>query len=148
MKKTEIRSIQFLKSGKDAAEMLDLIDETFHQMPLAIPPFIVFSLFFGAWMSWYHHFYIPLQQAIHKGLSRISPISDNPLKAKAFNQALRLCDVVGLSRTQAETQGIAQTIHRHMNLAAISPATAPQSLLLAFFGHRRHKDALEQSCCQ
>ena len=44
MEKTEIRSIQFLVSGKDPPEMLNLIDETFHQMTLAIPPFIVFPL--------------------------------------------------------------------------------------------------------
>ncbi|MCY4062084.1 MAG: glycosyltransferase family 39 protein [Chloroflexi bacterium] len=37
-----------------------------------------------------HDFYALFQQAIHKGLRRITPFSDNPLKGNAFNQFLRL----------------------------------------------------------
>ena len=64
MEKTEIRSIQFLISGKGAAEMLDLIDETFHLMTLAIPPFILFPLFSSTRMRWDHHFHAFFQQTV------------------------------------------------------------------------------------
>ena len=128
--------------------MLDFVDETFHQMPLAIEPSIIFSLLFGSLMWWNHDFYASFKQAVHKVLRRIAPIRDNSLKRKAFHQALGLAYVVSLSRTQAETQGITQTVHRNMDFAAKTTATAPQSLLLTFFGRRRHRDALEQSYCQ
>ncbi len=128
--------------------MFDLIDETFHQMPLAIAPFIVFPLLFGSLMWRNYGFYASFKQAVHKILRRIAPIRDNPLKGKAFHQALGLAYVVSLPRTQTESQRIAQTICRHMDLATITATTAPQSLLLNFFGRRRHKDLPEQSYCQ
>ncbi len=128
--------------------MFDLIDETFHQMPLAIEPSIIFPLLFGARMRGNYRFYASLKQAVHKILGRIAPIRDNPLKGKAFHQLLSLIDVVSLPRTQAETQRIAQTICRHMDLATITATTATQSLLLNFFRRRRHKDVPEQSYCQ
>ena len=107
MQKTKMRCIQFLKSRKDTAEMLDLVEITLHQIPLAIPAFIVCPLRFGAWMWRNHHFHSTCQQLIHKGLSRIAAIRDHPLKGKTFNQALRLFYVVTLSGTQAVTQGLA-----------------------------------------
>ena len=125
--------------------MLDLIDETFHPIPLTITPFIVVSLLYGSRMRRNHDFDALVQQAVHKRLRRIASISDNPLKSKACNQAFRLCDVMRLPRTQTETQRPAQAIHRYMNLAAKAPATAPHSLLLTFFGRRRHRDERGQS---
>ena len=94
MQKTEIRCIQFLISRKDTAKMLDFVDETFHQMPLAIEPSIVFSLLFGTRMRWDHHFYASVKQAVHKFLRGIAPIRDNSLKGKAYFDAL--ADVVDL----------------------------------------------------
>lgn len=70
--------------GKDTTEMLDLVDETFHQMAPAIPMSIVFPLFSGALMRRNYDFHTPFEQAIHERLNRIAPISDNPVKGKAF----------------------------------------------------------------
>ena len=128
--------------------MFDLIDETFHQVSFAIVPFIVFSLLFGSRMWRNYGFYSSVKQAVHKISRRIASIRDNSLKDKAFHQALGLAYVLSLPRTQTETQRIAQAVCRHMDLAAKSPATATQSLLLTFFGRRRHKGVLEQSYCQ
>lgn len=46
--------------------MLDFVAETCHQMPLAIGPPIIGSMFFGSRMWWYHGFYSSSQQAVHK----------------------------------------------------------------------------------
>ncbi len=104
--------------------MLDFVDETFHQMPLAIEPSIIVSLRFGSLMWWNHDFYASFKQAAHKIFRCIAPIGDNPLKGKASQQLRRLLDVMNLSRAQAETQGIAQTIHRNMDFAAKTATTA------------------------
>ena len=128
--------------------MFDFVDETLHQMPLAIEPSIIFSLLFGTRMRWNHHFYASCKQAVHKILRGIAPIRYNSLKGKAFHQLPGLIDVVSLTRTQAETQGIAQTINRDMYLAAKTPATATQGLPLTFFGRRRHRGEHVQLCCQ
>ena len=79
--------------------MLELIDKTLHQMPLAIPPFIIFALLFGAWMRWNDHLDALFKHLIDKISAGIPPISDKPLKAEAFNQTPRLCDVMGLTST-------------------------------------------------
>jgi len=133
MQKTEIRSIQFLISRKDSAEMLDFVDETFHQIPLPIERSVIFSLLFGALVWWNHHFYASVKQAVDKILRGIAPIRYNSLKGKAFHQLLSLIDVMSLPRTQAKTQGIALAINGGMYLAAKTPATATQGLLLTFF---------------
>ena len=143
-----MRGIQFLEPGKDAAEMLELIDETFHQIALAIPPFTVGSFLFGARVRRNHDFYTLFMQAVHERLSRISPISDNPLKVEAFNQFCRLRAVMSLPRAQAETQGLARSIDRQMHFTAKSAATASQGLRLSFFGRRRHRGARTLSYCQ
>ena len=83
--------------------MLDFIDETLHQMALAIPSIIVFLLLFGLLMRRNHDFYALCKQAVHKRLSRIAPIRNIPLNGKAFCQLRSLIDVVSLPRTQFES---------------------------------------------
>ncbi len=104
--------------------MFELIDKTLHQMTLAIPPFIIFARRFGAWMRWNDHLDALFKHPIDKILAGIAPISNKPLKGEAFNQAPRLCDVMGLPSTQSEAQRIAQAIHSHMNFGAKTTATA------------------------
>ena len=113
--------------------MLDFVDETFHQIPLAIEPSIVFSLLFGTRMRWDHHFYASFKQAVHKFLRGIAPIRDNSLKGKAFHQVPGLIDVVSLTRTQAEAQGIDQSINRDMYLAAKPPRLRPKACSSLFW---------------
>ena len=60
--------------------MLDLVDKTFHQMPLSVQPLIVLASLFGALMGWDNDLRSPFGYKINERLSGIATIGDDALK--------------------------------------------------------------------
>ncbi len=140
MQKTKIRAIQFLKTGKDAAKMLDFVHKTFHQMTLSIQPFIVLPQDFSPLVGWNDGVDAPLEQKGNKILSRIATIRDQLVKIKAFEQGIGLGDVMALSCRQQQAQRVAQRIHRHMDFTAKAAPTTAKRLFTVFFRFPPRRD--------
>ena len=88
----------------------------------------------GAWGN--HRRHAPLQNVLAKPLGVISLVSQHILTCITVDQPLGLRDVVLLSSSQDEAQGIAQTIHAHVDLGAEPTAAPSQGLgcLATLFG--------------
>ena len=124
MQEAKVSGVQLLKPGEDPAVMLDLVDEAFHQMTLPVSMCVVVAglLPVGAWGN--HRRHAPLQNVLAKPLGVIPFVSQHILTFITVYQPLGLRDVVLLSAGQNEAQGVAQTIHAHMDLGA-EPTAAP-----------------------
>jgi hypothetical protein len=140
---------QLTEAGKGVAKMFDFVDKTFNQMPFTIQPFIVIPFRLGSLMGWNDNFDAVFSQPIDKFLRSIAPICNQPLKVKAIHQNQRLDDVVSLSGTQAQAQGIAQTIDGNMDFSAEATPTPTQRLIrrvVTFFVRLPRTDERGQWC--
>ena len=125
MQETKKGAIQLLKTREDTAEMLDLINETFHQMPFTIQPSVVLTQDVCALVRRDNRLNTAIQQVLDKMLSRIAPIRDQAFKIKAFQQRIRLGNIMPLSTTEGEAQRITQPVNGDMDFATEATATAP-----------------------
>jgi len=113
--------------------MLDFADKTLNQVPLTVQPFVVLTQEFGALMRWNHRLNASIQQIFDEMGRRVASISNQSLEFEPLQQVLGLGNVVALPSGQAETQGIPQPIHRHMDFGGESASAASESLLTVFF---------------
>ena len=90
----------------------------------------------GAWGN--HRRHAPLQNVLAKPLGVIPLVSQHILTCITVDQPLGRRDVVLLSSSQDEAQGIAQTIHAPVDLGAEPTAAPSQGLgcLATFLGRR------------
>jgi len=129
--------------------MLDFVDKTFHQVPLAVQPLIVLMRVFGIPFGRNNRFCTAFNDQVNEILRGITSVSNDMVKAQALYQSGGLRDVMSFTGRQAQPQRVAQTVHRDMNLGAEPTPAAAQGLLglpTVFFEHRPHRDAHEQSC--
>ena len=148
MEKAQVTRRQFVEARKDTAEMLDLVDETFDQMTLPVPPAVIVAGLLGTLVRWNDRYCPLLDNPIDQRLSGVAAICNNVLSAQTFQQCLSLGTFVRLSRRQAHTQGIAQPVDGEMDFGAETTSTTPQRLALlsaAFFVRRLRKDERVQS---
>ena len=116
MQEAKVSGVQLLKPGEDPAVMLYFVDEAFDQMTLPVSMCVVVAglLPVGAWGN--HRRHAPLQNVLAKPLGvirrRIPFVSQHILTFITVYQPLDLRDVVLLSSSQDEAQGVAQTIPR------------------------------------
>jgi len=113
--------------------MLDFADKTLDQVPLTVQPFVILTQDFGALMRWNHGFNASIQQIFNEMSRRVASVSNQPLEVESFQQMLRLGDVVALPSSQAQTQRVPQSIHRHVDFGGESASTASEGLLAMFF---------------
>ena len=136
MKEAKVSGVQLLKPGEDPAVMLYFVDEAFDQMMLPVQMCVVAArlLPVGAWGN--HRRHAPPQNVLAKPLGVIPFVSQHILTFIAVYQPLGLRDVVLLSSSQDEAQGIAKTIHAHVDLGAEPTAAPSQGLgcLATFLG--------------
>lgn len=132
MQKAEIRTVQFLKPRKNTAKMLDFVDKAFDQMAFPIQPGVVFAQQLGTLVRRNDGLNTPCQQVVNESLRCIASIGNQPLKAKPFQQCLRLRTIVALSSRQTQPQRVAQSIYRDMDFAAKATMTATQRLFTVF----------------
>ena len=113
--------------------MLDFANETLDQMPLTVQPFIVLAQDFGPLMWWNNRLDATIQQVFDEMVCRIATIGEKTLKIKAFQQMLRLGNVMVLTRSQAETQWVTQSVYCNVDFSGKSTSTASKRLLAVFF---------------
>ncbi len=131
--------------------MLDLVDKTFNQMALAIQPVIVLTRLLGILARWNHHFCPTCHDQSDKVLSAIAAIRDHVLELESIDQVGCLGDVMALPATQAQAQGIAQTIDGDVDFSAKPTATASQRLIIVssvFFQPLLRRDVPARPYCQ
>ncbi len=113
--------------------MLDFANKTLNQVPLTIQPCVVFAQDFGPLMWRNNGFNTAIQQVFDEMHCRIATIRNQTLEIKAFQQKLRLSDVVALASRHAKTQGIPQSIYCDMDFGGKSASAASEGLLAMFF---------------
>ena len=124
MKEAQVSGVQLLKPGKYPAIVLHLVDEAFHQVTLPVQVSIVGLGFLavGAWR--YDRTQAPFQDMLTKLLGILPLVGNHVLSGIIGDQSIGLSDVMLLSPSQDEPQGITQGIHAHVDLGA-EPAAAP-----------------------
>lgn len=151
MKEAEITAGEFVKTRKDATKMLDLIDETLHQMALTLQPNIVVTRLFAALMRWNDWLRASFKHKVDKVLTCVASVCNHMLTGKTVGHFDRFDAIVSLACGQAHTQGVAQTIDRHMNFGAEPTSATSQCLLhlpACFFVRQQHKDERGLPCYQ
>ncbi len=125
--------IQLIEAGKDTSKMLDFVDKALHQMAFAVEPAIIFAQDCSPLVRWNNGLNAPMEQIVDEMRCRVASISNESLKVEAFQQMLRLGDVMPLAGRQAQSQRIAQPINRYMDFGGEAASTSPQCLWAMFF---------------
>lgn len=142
---------KFVKARENPAKLLDLVDETFDQMPLAVHPAVIVALGFCPLVRRNDGFCSPLGNLVNQGLGGVASISNDVFGFQSRQQVRRLGNLMRLPRRQAQAQGIAQGIHHHMHFGTEpTPATSQRlrRLTAAFFVRLPRTGERAQSCCQ
>lgn len=108
--------------------MLDLVDETFHQMPLAIKVFVVVGGFSAPRSGWYYRNPSSLPDLSPEVIRIVGRVPDGMFKSITSNEGRSLGNVMALPTTQDKPQRVAQAIDAHMDLGAKAPSASAQSL--------------------
>jgi len=103
----EIGAVQLVEAREEAAEVLELVDTTFHQVALAVEPGVIRALHLGGLMRRDDRFAALGLNVGNEGRARIAAIRDHPLEGEPGEQCFRLRAVVALPSGQAGAQGIA-----------------------------------------
>ena len=141
---------KLVKPREDPAVVLQLIDEAFHQVPLPIPVAVILSLLFGSLMRRDHRFCSTPNHQVNECLSRIPPISDDPLEGKSRHQRSSMRAIVAVASCQMDTQRVAQAINEDVEFGAETSSASSQRLLVlrtVFFEPQQRRDGPAQSCC-
>jgi hypothetical protein len=100
MEKAQVTRRQFVETREDTAEMLDLVDKAFDQVPLTIQPAVVIALLFGALVRRNDGNRPVLDDPIDQRLPSIAAIRNHILPLQTFQQRLRLGAFMRLSGGQ------------------------------------------------
>ena len=146
LQKTEKTAGKFVIAGKHTTKMLDLVDETLHQMPLSVPPAVIgpFSKrAFRSLVRWNHRFHLLRHDPVVKYLGRVPAVSDQPLESESFDKRDGLVQIRSLPGRHCQAQRVAQAVDRDMDFGAKTTAATSQRLYLLtarFFGRRLRRD--------
>ena len=108
--------------------MLDLVEETFDQVPLLVQMAVVFPLFFAVLAGRYHCFCVLFRQLLQEIFRVIRTIRFHPLKIEICNQVIGLGDIMSLPAGQEKSQRIAQGIYAGVDLGAEPTPAASERL--------------------
>ena len=129
--------------------MLNLVDETLHQMPLFVTVFVVLTLFLAISSWWNNCFSSLFSNKLQNLVSIIRFVGQNTFIIISVHQGFSLSTVMPLTRSQNEAQRVAQGINANMDFGAKSATAATQrlfSLSSVFLKHQRHTDEPAQRC--
>ena len=123
----EVGTVEFVEAREETAVPLDLVEETFDQMPFFVEMTVIVSGLLAI-LAGRNDWRGPdlLNQFEHSG-GVITGVGNDVLHRVRHvrrQQRWRLGHIVALSRREQTVQGIAQGIHDHMQLAAEPAATA------------------------
>ncbi len=125
---TQVAPRQLLKAGEEASIMLDLVNEALHQMPLPVKVLIMVPRCLQIGPRWNDRHGTPLQDELEESSGIIPFVPDHRLNFKINHQGLSLGDVMALPRGELAAQGVAQSIHAHVDLGTEPASAASQGL--------------------
>ena len=108
--------------------MLDFVDETFCQMTLLVPVFVIIATLFTVLSWWNDNFSSCIQDQLEKILCIIRTVGNQAFKIQFGHQACRLCDVMSLATGQAKAQRIPQCIDAYVDFGTKPTSAAAQCL--------------------
>jgi hypothetical protein len=108
--------------------MFDLVNEALHQMPLPVKVLIIVPRCLQVGPRWNDRHGTPLQDELEESSGIIPFVPDHMLNFKINHQGLSLGDVMALPRGELEAQGVAQSIHAHVDLGTEPASAASQGL--------------------
>jgi hypothetical protein len=118
----------FLVACRDAAVLLDLVDEALDQMALLVEVLVVRNRLRACGVGGDHG---PAALCDHRGAEPIGVkggVADHELGFKARNQCLGLGRLVGLARREAQAHRIAERIDGDVQLGRQAAARTPDRL--------------------
>lgn len=128
--KAKIALSQLLKSRENATILLDLVDETFHQMPLFVNVLVIRAGFLPLGSRWNNHFgFGVVTDHVDELIRIIALVANQSLEMQVDHQRLRLRDVVALPSGQQQAQRIAQSIDTDVNFGADATTTRAYRVL-------------------
>ena len=101
--------------------MLNLVDETLHQVPFFIPMFVVFTLLLAIGSWWNHRFSPLLGNKLQNLVSIIRFVRQNSVIVVAIEQGFSLRGVMRLTRSQNEAQKITQGVNANTWILVLNP---------------------------
>lgn len=110
--------------------MLDLVDETLHQVPLPVQPCVVSVLVFASGMGRNDRFGSPRDDEVQEVGRVVATVGDHALEGDVWQQGFGLGNVMVLAGCQPEAQRVAQAINADMDFGTEAPATTSQRLRL------------------
>lgn len=108
--------------------MLNLVDETLHQMALFIEMLVILSLLDAVFARRNHGNRFMLKNEGNHSSAIIATVGDHMVADAPRQQSLGLGHVMPLTSGKQKAQRIAQTVDRHVNFGTESAATASQRL--------------------
>jgi hypothetical protein len=115
LQESHITPPQLLELREDAMIMLDLVNETFHQMPLSVEVLIILArlLTSGPGRNYWNP--ATLQNRSLEVIGIIGPVTNGLVIGITSDQRWALGDVMALPTSKNESQGVAQGINAHMD---------------------------------
>ncbi len=100
----------FVVARGDSPEVLELIEESFHEIALFIELLVIFTLDFTVGFWWDDCDCAHVSCRFDNIIRIVSFIREHCLRTQAIEQLQRLCAIVSLTAGENKTQGIAVTI--------------------------------------
>lgn len=120
--------VQFLKSRKQTAVMLDLVEETLNQVPFLVPMFVIIACFFAVFTSRDDRFSAFCGDFLQKQARIIRTVRNCTFKIEIGNQFFSLGNVMPLAARQPKPQRVSQGIYAGMDFGAEPSSAAAERL--------------------
>ena len=124
---------EFVVSGCDTPEVLELVEEAFDQIALAIEPAVDRALYFAVALGRDVSFAAPAGDELYQVLPVITAVGDNISKRQAIEQGRSYRFVGGMTGGEQQPDRQAPFVHHRMNLAAQSSTRAADGVIRAPF---------------
>ena len=120
-------------TGGDAAKVLDGIEEPLDEIALAVERKIAVPYDLAFRFRWDHRFDVAHFQAFDEGIAVVALVAEERCGLDLSRKRFCLRDVVCLSSSQAEREGISQGVDDGMDFRRQAAARAAYGLVLAPF---------------
>lgn len=118
-------------AGRNGPVLFEASEEIFDKVASFVQvPIVIARLFARGSRRNHHRFAFAQQRLDHAGLGVVGLVGNDGLALGVAEQNIGSIQVMGLSRREMKSRGIAQRIDRGVDLRAQAPAAASQSLFV------------------
>ena len=110
------------------AKVFDLVDEALHQVALLVQMPVILSGCLAVGSGWNDSHRSHIRDVFDQPGRIIPSVADHVFGMEPGDQLLGLGDVMALTSAKLEAQGVAKTIHAHVDFGAEPASAAPQRL--------------------